>query len=134
MLRRSKDLERDKAAGFTLVEALAALGVMAGGLAAIGALANSSLRVNLYTQRHLAEIETARKIMTGIPGRNALSNGRLTGVLDGENWRIDSAPLSSSLSGPNASWAPQSISLLVRSPSGAMVEIDTIRLRKQVVK
>ena len=131
---RSQNPEPAGTAGFTLVEALAALGVMAAGLAAIGTLANSSMRVGLYTERHLAEIETARKIITGIPRRADLPYGRLTGVLDAHQWRIDSAPLSTSLAGAGGPWAPQSITLLVRSPSGATIEIDTIRLRKQATK
>jgi hypothetical protein len=47
-------------AGFTLLEALVALAVTGAGLAAIGALANSSLHASLYTERHLAEIESAQ--------------------------------------------------------------------------
>ena len=52
---------------------------MGAGLAAIGTLASSSLRAGLYTERHLAEIETARKVMAGMPSREALPIGRLTG-------------------------------------------------------
>ena len=81
-------------AGFTLLEALVALAVTGAGLAAIGALANSSLRATLYTERHLAEIETTRKIITGLPPRDSLPFGRLTGSLDAHQWRIDSAPAS----------------------------------------
>jgi len=108
-----------------------ALAVTGAGLAAIGALANSSLRATLYTERHLAEIETARKIIAGMPGRDALPFGRLTGSLDAHEWRIDSAPVSTAgAKSGETSWTPQSIALLVRSPSGATIEIDTIRLRK----
>ena len=125
--------ERGGTAGFTLLEALVALAVTGSGLAAIGALANSSLRASLYTERHLAEIESARKILAGMPGRNALSFGRLTGSLDAYEWRIDSAPVSTA-DAAGTSWIPQSIALLMRSPSGAMIEVDTIRLRKQPTK
>jgi general secretion pathway protein I len=121
-------------AGFTLLEALVALAVMGVGLAAIGTLANSSLRVGLYTERHLAEIEGARKIVAGMPARNALPYGRLTGSLDAHEWRIDSAPVSATAASSETSWTPQSIALLVRSPFGATIEIDTIRLRKQAAK
>jgi general secretion pathway protein I len=126
--------EPDGTAGFTLLEALVALAVTGAGLAAIGALANSSLRATLYTERHLAEIESARKIIAGMPGRDALPFGRLTGSLDAVQWRIDSAPVSTAGAGGEKSWIPQSIALLVRSPSGAMIEIDTIRLRRLAAK
>ena len=111
-----------------------ALAVTGSGLAAIGSLANSSLRATLYTERHLAEIESARKIIAGLPGRDALPFGRLTGSIDAHEWRIDSAPVSTAGVGGKNSWIPQSIALLVRSPSGATIEIDTIRLRKQAPK
>jgi general secretion pathway protein I len=108
--------------------------MLGAGLAAIGALASSSLRAGLYMERHLAEIETARKIIAGIPGRDALPYGRLTGAVDAHQWRIDSRPLTTAGASGETVWTPQSISLLVRSPSGAMIEIDTIRLRKQAAK
>ena len=111
-----------------------ALAVMGAGLAAIGALANSSLRADLYTERHLAEIESARKIVAGMPGRDALPYGRLTGTVDAHEWRIDSAPVSTTTASGETSWTPQSIALLVRSPFGATIEIDTIRLRKRAAK
>jgi general secretion pathway protein I len=133
-LSRSEDPERGRAAGFTLIEALAALGVMAAGLAAVGALANSSLRAELYVEGHLIEIETARMIMTGLPGRAALPFGRLTGSLDSHRWRIDSTPVSATVKGDTSLWTPQGIALLVRSPSGATVEIDTIRLGRRPTK
>ena len=111
-----------------------ALAVMGAGPAAIGTLANSSLHVGLYTERHLAEIESARKIIAGMPARNALPYGRLTGSVDAHQWRIDSVPVSTTAASGETSWTPQSIALLVRSPFGATIEIDTIRLRKQGAK
>ena len=131
---RSPRLELSGTAGFTLLEALVALTVMGAGLAAIGTLANSRLHVGLYTERHLAEIESARKIIAGMPARNALPYGRLTGSVDAHEWRIDSAPVSTTPATGETSWTPQSIALLVRSPFGATIEIDTIRLRKQAAK
>jgi general secretion pathway protein I len=133
-LWRSARSETSGTGGFTLVEALAALAVMGAGLAAIGALAASSLNAGLYTERHLAEIESVRKIIAGMPGRDALPFGRLTGAFDAHQWRIDSRPVAAAAATGGTLWAPQSIALLVRSPSGATIEIDTIRLHKQAAK
>jgi general secretion pathway protein I len=120
-------------AGFTLVEALAALTVMAIAMTAIGALANSSMHASLYVGRHLAEIETARKIIAGMPSRKELASEPLTGILDNHQWRIDSTPFANALVQPGAPvvWEPQRLALRVWSPSGAVVEIDTIRLKKR---
>jgi general secretion pathway protein I len=120
--------------GFTLIEALAALAVMGAGLAAIGALANSSVRAGLYAERHLAEIETARKIIAGMPSRDALPVGRLTGALDAHDWRIDSTLIGVPAAAGDTLWTPQRIEVSIQSPSGAILKIDTIRLRRQAKK
>ena len=121
-------------AGFTLIEALAALAVMGAGLAAIGALANSSVRAGLYAERHLAEIETARKIIAGMPSRDALPVGRLTGALDAHDWRIDSTLIGAPAAAGDTLWTPQRIEVSIQSLSGAILKIDTIRLRRQAKK
>ena len=126
--------ERSGAAGFTLLEALAALAVMGAGLAAIGTLASSSLRAGLYTERHLAEVETARKVLAGMPSRDALPVGSLTGVLDAHDWRIDSTLIGAPAVVGDALYTPQRIEVMVRSPFGGMMRVDTIRLRRQAAK
>ncbi len=132
MWRSGRPPSRKGNAGFTLVEALAALAILLAGLAAIGSLANVSLRSTLAAEQHFAQVSTARKVIAGLPPRNALAFGRLTGVLDGHPWRVDSAPIAATDLKPSAEWIPQGLALLVRSPSGSTMEIDTIRLwRKQ---
>jgi general secretion pathway protein I len=133
-LCRPSNPKRRGIAGFTLIEALAALAVMGAGLAAIGPLVSSSLRAGLYAERHLAEIETARKILAGMPSREALPVGRLTGILDAHDWRIDSTLIGAPAKVGDTLWTPQRIEVLVRSPSGAMLKVDTIRLRRQATK
>jgi len=130
-LSRSTTPEAAEAA-FTLIEALAALTIMAIGLTAIGALASASLRAELHVERHLALIETTRKIIAGMPGRPELADGPLAGALDQHAWRIDAAPYPNSLAPINAPapWQPQEIALRVAGPDGERVEIDMIRLRK----
>ena len=133
MWRRANPEQR-RTAGFTLVEALAALSVMGAGLSAIGALATTSLRAGLYAERHLAEIETARKVLGGMPSREALPVGRLTGVLDAHDWQIDSTLAGAPALVGDSLWTPQGIEVSIRSPSGAILKIDTIRLRRQATK
>ena len=69
-----------------------------------------------------------------MPARDALPYGRLAGSVDSHEWRIDSAPVSTTAASGGASWTPQRIALLVKSPFGATIEIDTIRLRKEAAK
>lgn len=131
---RPANPEARRIAGFTLVEALAALAVMGAGLAAIGSLASTSLRAGLHAERHLAEVETARKIVAGMPSRDALPVGRLTGALDAHDWRIDSTLIGVPAATGDTLWIPQRIEMWVRSPSGAVMKVDTIRLRRQAAK
>ena len=128
---RSERPDGNGTAGFTLLEALAALAILMSALAAIGALANTSLRSTVNAEQHLALVSAARSILAGLPTRNALSFGRSTGVLDGYRWRVDSTPIATTAPEQSPAWIPQGIVLLVRSPSGAMMEIDTIRLRQK---
>lgn len=127
--RPSPELRLD--GGFTLVEVLAALAVLSASMAALGALTHTSMRSSLYVERHVAEIETARKIMTGLPSRNQLSMGTLTGALDAHQWRIDVTPFANAPA-PTAApaWTPQAITLRVRAPTGELFELSTVRLRQ----
>ena len=120
--------------GFTLIEALAAVAVVATGLAAIGALADSSMRSDMHTRRHLAQIFATREIVAGLPRRDALPFGHLSGVLDGQEWRIHSTLLQTTTVASASEWVPQGIALVVRSPYGSTVEVDTIRLRRRPTK
>ncbi len=131
---RSANREANGAAGFTLVEALAALAVMAVGLAAITELAAGNLRAASHAERHMAQIAVAREIVTGMPSRDRLPFGRSTGSLHDHQWRIDATPVSVAFATGQSAWRPQGIALLVKSPTGATIEIDTIRLRKDAAK
>jgi len=133
-LSRLAKLRLNETEAFTLLEALSALAILMAGLAAIGALAHVTVRSTLHAEQHLAQISAARRIIAGLPGRNALPFGRLTGVLDGNRWRVDSTPVAVTGAAGDTGWTPQGIVLLVRSPSGSTMEIDTIRLRKQPTK
>lgn len=112
------------------MEVLAALAVLTAVLAAIGALANGSLRSSRDARQHLALVSTAQTILAGLPSRDAFPFGSSTGVLGEYRWRIDSTPIGTTDRERSAAWAPQGLALLVRSPSGATIEIDTIRLRR----
>ena len=131
---RTKRASRSRSAGFTLVEALAALAILLAGLAAVGALTHVSLRSSLDAERRLALVSAAQDILAGLPPRNALPFGRSTGVLDDHAWRIDTSRLATTEARQSAQWVPQGVALLVRSPSGAVMEIDTIRLRRSQAK
>ncbi len=117
-------------AGFTLIEALVSLAVLAISLAAIGGLAASSSRSGVYVERHLAEVETAQAIVAGMPDRRDLAVENLTGEMAGHRWSLDMAPMIGAYVDPKAAsaWTAQQIVLRVQSPSGALLRFDTLRL------
>jgi general secretion pathway protein I len=119
-------------AGFTIIEALVALAVVAAALAAIGGLVATSARGTRKLEAHVAMVETARAIMAGLPKRDELVLGSLSGELAGHRWRVDVLPLSAGGTDPAAAvaWLPQTVVITVRSPSGGMLRLDTVRLRK----
>jgi general secretion pathway protein I len=120
---------RHDCAGFTVIEALVALAVLAATLAAIGSVVATSARGTRRIEAHLALIETARAITTGLPKRDELAPGTLTGALAGHSWRVDVLPFSDP--NPTGAWVPQAVTITVRSPSGGALRIDTVRLRRR---
>jgi general secretion pathway protein I len=120
-------------AGFTLIEVLVALAVVAVSLAAIGSLMATTVRGMRSLDTRLALIETARAIETSLPDRDQLKVGSLTGELADHRWRVDVLPF---LTGNSASqtanpWIPQTVIIRVQSPTGSIIQIDTVRLRRR---
>jgi general secretion pathway protein I len=118
-------------AGFTLIEVLVALSIIAVALSSIGALMASAARANRSVEAHLSTIQTARSVVTALPDRNQLKPGDAVGEIARQKWRVRVMPYL--LAKPNTpstdSWIPQSVVISVRSPTGVAIELYTIRLR-----
>jgi len=155
--RRGEEL--DARAGFTLIEALVALAVAAVSLAAIGLLVAGNIRGSGMIEQHLGLIETLRAVETGLPDRTSLSAGTLSGEMHGQAWSVDIAPFNleeplnleeprvletkpivvegvAEIPGdvnPRAGkvWTPQALVIKVQSPSGAVLQVETIRLGRR---
>jgi general secretion pathway protein I len=130
----SRSIEPDQSrndAGFTLIEALVALTVVATSLGAIGSLVAANLRATKSLDQRLALIETARVILTGLPGREQLEPGESRGAIADYRWRLDVMPFIASFVDPRqrSPWVPEAIVLRVQSPTGELLRIDTVRLR-----
>ena len=125
--------ELDARAGFTLIEALVALAVAAISLAAIGLLAAGNIRGSRRIEQHLGLVETLRAVETGLPDRASLSTGTLSDEMHGQAWSVDIAPFPGDFVNPRAAqfWTPQIIVIKVLSPSGAMLQLETIRLGRR---
>jgi general secretion pathway protein I len=121
------------ARGFTLVEVLVSLAVLAVVLGSIGSLMAANIRAAGAVEQHLALTETARAMLTALPDRAALATGTVAGELDGHLWRLSVQPYpdrSADKASPSP-WEPSLVTMRVQSPSGASLRIDTIRLRRR---
>lgn len=124
---------RSRSAGFTLIEVLVALAVIAASLAAIGSLVAVSMRGARSIEQRLAFRETLRAIVTSLPDRAALNAGTASGETTGYRWRVDIAPFVATFVDPRlpTPWEPQAVVVRVQSPSGQLLQINTIRLRRR---
>jgi general secretion pathway protein I len=131
--RATPSEHRRNRAGFTIIEVLVALAVVAASLAAIGSLIATSARGTRSLEQHVALVETARSIAAGLPKRDELALGEFSGELAGHRWRVDVTPYADGGVDPAlpVAWVPQAVVITVRSPSGAVLQLNTVRLRKR---
>ncbi len=119
-------------AGFTLIEALVALAIVAASLSSIAALIATTVRGTRSIEGHLTELETARAITTALPDRDQLVPGNLSGETAGHRWRIDVSPFNAAnLSVQQPTWEPRTVVVTVTSPAGGVLQINTIRLQRR---
>jgi general secretion pathway protein I len=135
-------------AGFTLIEVLVAIAVLAVVLGAIGAVVGNTVRTIHSVDRRLPLLETAQSLIASLPTRDALQPGTQSGTSGDFRWRIDAvllnsdavllsnvpdnaaAVLSTAATGapPKVSWVPLAITVRVQGGEGPPVRLDTVRL------
>jgi general secretion pathway protein I len=118
--------------GFTLIEVLVALAVVAITLSAIGSLVATTIRGARSVGGHLALTETARAILAGMPSRNELAPGNFSGEVAGHRWRVDVLPFYADFVDPEkTNWIPQTVVVRVQSPNGPILQLNTVSLRRR---
>lgn len=117
-------------AGFTLIEALVALAIVAAVLSSIGAVIATTVRGTRSIDARLALAGTAETLLASLPARTLLKPGRQSGELAGHRWRIDVAPMNVADAGdPQAQhFVPLAVSLHLEAPGGAALQFTTVRL------
>ncbi len=121
-------------AGFTIIEVLVALAVVAVVIVAVGSLMSTSVRGVRAFERHVALMQATRAAMTtAIPPRRELQPGLSSGQSDGYRWSIDVSALGGEWAVPDSksAWVPELVRIRVSSPSGATSDIRTVRLMKR---
>ena len=119
-------------AGFTLIETLIALAIIAISLPAIGSVMAANIRGTEVVGTRLALLQTARALLAALPNSNQLKPGESRGEMAHEHWRIDVLPFAADFvdSSKPTPWVPQTVILRVESPNGEILRIDTVRLRR----
>jgi general secretion pathway protein I len=118
-------------AGFTLLEVLMALAVIAVSIVAIGSVMSTNVRGVQVLENHVALMQSAQTVLaTAIPPRRQLVPGMRSGQLHDFRWQVDVDPVGGDWAAENVdvAWIPELVTIRVRSPSGAAVELKTVRL------
>ena len=135
-------------AGFTLIEVLVAIAVLAVVLGAIGSVVGNTVRGIRSVDRRVPLLETAQSLMASLPDRAALQAGTQTGGSGNYRWRIDVVPLANpttpaplttagalaagvpvATAGNAPKWTPLAITVRVQGADGGPpVRLDTVRL------
>ena len=128
-MSRAMAPERRGSAGFTLIEVLVALAVVAASLAAIGTLIATSVRGARAVEQRVVLVERTRAIMAELPRRDELSIGEAAGEIASHRWRIAVLPYPTGLvDRPASKWVPRAVVATIRSPSGTVLQVHTVRL------
>jgi general secretion pathway protein I len=117
--------------GFTIIEVLIALAVVAVSIVAIGSVMSTNVRGVRSLEQHVTLMQTAREVMAAdVPPRAELGFGTWSGRTNDHRWRIDVSPMGdeTGASGDKVAWIPALVRVQVRSPSGAVMDLSTVRL------
>jgi general secretion pathway protein I len=121
----------DREAGFTIIEVLIALALVAVSLVAIGSLMATNARGVRSLESHVALTQAARTVMTaGIPRRDALAPGTTSGKAEDYRWTVEISPLGGgwTVDDVDVAWTPELVRVRVTSAGGAVSDIRTVRL------
>jgi general secretion pathway protein I len=116
--------------GFTLIEALVALAIVAAVLSSIGAVIGTTVKGTRSIDQRLALTGAAETLLAQLPPRNLIKPGTQYGELAGHRWRIDVAPLNvaEQEATTTSRFVPLAVSLRMQAPRGPAIQITTVRL------
>ncbi len=118
-------------AGFTIIEVLVALAVVAISIVAIGSVMSTNVRGVRSLEQHVTMMQTLRSVMAAdVPARAEIGFGTWSGRTNDHQWRVDVGPMGEEWkpTGDKVTWIPALVTIQVRSPSGAVMDVRTVRL------
>ena len=130
MLRATPPID-GRSAGFTILEVLIALAVIAVSIVAIGSVMSTNVRGVRTLEQHVTLMQAVRTIAAPeVPSREKIGFGTWSGRTSDHQWRIDVSPMGEewAATGSDVAWIPALVRVQVRSPSGAVTDLRTVRL------
>jgi general secretion pathway protein I len=124
-------------AGFTLIEALVALAIVASVLGSIGAVIATTVKGTRGIDQRLALSGTAETLVAALPARSLLKPGRQSGELAGHRWRIDVSPMNVAVANDapqTGRFVPLAVTMRLQSPGGPAMQVTTVRLVPKVAE
>jgi general secretion pathway protein I len=127
----------DGTRGFTLIEALVALAIIAAVLGSIGTVIATTVKGTRGIDQRLALSGTAETLVAALPARGLLKPGRQSGELAGQRWRVDVSRMNVPVVGEAAQtgrFVPLAVTMRLQSPGGPAMQVTTVRLVPRVVE
>jgi general secretion pathway protein I len=125
------------ARGFTLIEALVALAIVAAVLGSIGTVIATTVKGTRGIDQRLALSGTAETLVAALPARSLLKPGRQSGELRGHRWRIDVSPMNVAVATdapPTGRFVPLAVTMRLQAPGGPAMQVTTVRLVPRVAE
>ena len=119
-------------AGFTLIEVLVALAIVAAALSSIGAVIATSVKGTRSIDQRLALTGAAETLLAELTARHLLKAGRQSGELAGHRWRLDVSPMNTSAANDDAlqnqRFVPVAVTMRLQAQNGPAIQLSTVRL------
>ncbi len=119
-------------AGFTLIEVLVALAVIAISIPVVGSLLATNIKGTIKVEQRVNLRAAYRTLEADILDRTRLAPGRRSGEVGAIAWAMEVRPLGEDETGARGkgTWFPQAIVTTLRSPTGETLRIETVRLAR----
>jgi general secretion pathway protein I len=125
------------ARGFTLIEALVALAIVAAVLGTIGTVIATTVKGTRGIDQRLELSGTAETLVAALPARTLLKPGRQSGQLGGHRWRIDVSPMNVVVANDapqTGRFVPLAVTMRLQAPGGPAMQVTTVRLVPRVAE
>ncbi len=122
-------------AGFTLIEVLVALTVVAITLPVVGSLMEANVEGTTRVEQRVTLLAAYRSLEANLPDRSHLLPGSSSGQIDGITWSMEVRALGEDETGTRSAgaWVPLAIAITLRAPGRERFRVETLRLGRRAL-